>query len=217
MERVIIGFTGPGSGGKGEISKYLVGQGFTYFSLSDILREVATKYGWSHKREVLQNLGDDMRAKEGADILARMTVAKNEFKHADLVVIDSIRHPDEITFLKDFFDVKIIGVTASPETLFARMKERRRPGDPETFEEFIRMLERERGEEGSTAMQVDKCLELADRTIWNEGSKEELIQNADLALLELGIGVMRVSKEAEASKSEHEHHHDHHHHGHERH
>ena len=205
MERTIIGFTGPGSGGKGEISKYLVGQGFAYFSLSDILREVATKYKWSHSREVLQNLGDEMRAKEGADILARMTVAKNEFKHADLVVIDSIRHPDEITFLKDFFDAKIIGVTASPETLFNRMKERNRDGDPKTFDEFLMMLARESGKEGSTAMHVDKCLELADKVITNEGSKEDLIINANLALLEVGVRVMRGGIEYHGH-SGHEHH-----------
>ncbi len=211
MERVIIGFTGPGSGGKGEASEYLKGQGFVYFSLSDILREVATRYGWSHGREVLQNLGDDMRAKEGADVLARMTVTKNEFKHADLVVIDSIRHPDEINFLRDFFDAKIIGVTASPETLFGRMKNRKRPGDPETFEEFLAMQKREMGEEGSTAMQVHKCLELADKVVLNEGTKEDLIINTDLALLELGVGIMRSSKEGSS------HIHEHHHHGHEHH
>lgn len=195
MDRVIIGLTGPGSGGKGTIAKYLEGFGFSYFSLSDVIREQATKYGWGHSREVLQNLGDKMRADNGSDILARMIAEKHRFKHSDLVVIDAIRHPDEINYLREYFEAKIIGVTASPEKLFELMKARNRPGDPETFEAFLKMLERERGEEGSTVMQVDKCLRMVDTTVLNEGGADDLLINVEVALMELGVGIKRISKE----------------------
>lgn len=191
VERIIIGLTGPTAGGKGTIAKHLEEQGFVYFSLSDVIREQATKYGWRHTREVLQNLGDEMRASGGADILARMTAETSRFKHADWVVIDAIRHPDEINYLKDFFDAKIIGVTAAPEKLFELMKARGREGDPATFEEFIKVQKREQGKEGTTAMQVNRCLEMADATVWNSGDRADLIINAEVALLEVGVSVMR--------------------------
>lgn len=192
---MIIGLTGPAAGGKGTIARHLVGQGFVYFSLSDVVREQATKYGWPHTREVLQNLGDDMRAKEGADILARRISQKDEFKLANWVIIDGIRHSAEIRYFKDFFDVKIIGVTANEQKLFELMKKRDRPGDPETFEEFLKAQERESLGSGVNVMNVRQCLEMADTVVRNDGDVSDLIINTEVALLELGVRVKRASKE----------------------
>lgn len=91
------------------------------------------------------------------------------------IVIDGIRHPDEITLLRDVFpEAKLIGVDMSDETAFKRMKERKRLGDPTTFEEYLESKKRERGELGSSAMQVEECLKMTDVTIWNEGTKFDL-------------------------------------------
>lgn len=205
MERIIIGLTGPAAGGKGVVAKHLEAGGFEYFSLSDVIRAQATKYGWNHTREVLQNLGDEMRAKGGADILARLTAETSRFKHANMIVIDSIRHPDEINYLKDYFDAKIIGITASAEKLFELMSLRGRDGDPKIFEDFLMVQEREQGKEGGTAMQVNKCLEFADKLIWNDGNIEELVGKTKIILGELGINVLASPKEHEHVHREHEH------------
>ncbi len=174
-ERTIIGLTGPGAGGKGTIADMLKEKGYVYFSVSDEIRKEARKRKWSDTdRKVLQNLGDELREKEGPDVWATRVAKLNEFKHADLIVIDSIRHPAEISYFKEFFDAKIIGVTASPENLFERMRMRDREGDPKTLEDFLQMLKRENGEKGSTSMQVDECLRLADALMWNNGTKDDL-------------------------------------------
>lgn len=195
MEKIVIGLTGPSSGGKGTVGKYLESTGFKYFSLSDMLRLEATRLGLSHDRDVLQNLGDSLRAEYGPGILAFKITQMKEFQEAKLVVVDAIRHPDEINHLKETQGAKIIGITASPEKLFELMKGRKRPGDPSTFEGFLKMLSRENGEEGGSAMQVSKCLEMADVIVMNEKKEEDLLVAAELALIELGVGIKRVKGE----------------------
>jgi len=195
MERVVIGVAGDSASGKGTAAEYLVKMGFKYFSLSDRIREEAARRKWGNGRKVLQDLGDEIRANFGAEEWAKRTAQLEEFKLGDRIVIDSIRHPSEIKYLREFFEAKIIGVTASPETLFKRMRERNREGDPKTFEEFMEMQKREMGVEGSSAMQVHKCLEIADGIILNEMGNFELNREIDNLLEIWEIDIPGVGKE----------------------
>ena len=66
---MIIGLTGKNASGKGEVANYLKTKGFVYYSLSDVLREEATKRGLEHTRDNLINLGNELRKKYGANYL----------------------------------------------------------------------------------------------------------------------------------------------------
>jgi len=191
MERVVIGITGHVGAGKDEVALYLKRTGFTYISLSDFLRKISG----SDDRVILEDLGDKLRKKKGNRILAVLAGREIEKSDSRLFVINSIRHPDEIRYLWKKFGAEIIGVTTSFERMFEFSKERGRPGEPETFEKFMEMQRREMGNEGSNVMQVHKCLEMAGRVIRNDGQIEELIENTEIALLELGIGIKRVREE----------------------
>ncbi|MBI2107815.1 AAA family ATPase [Candidatus Woesearchaeota archaeon] len=68
---MIIGLTGKNASGKGEAAAYLKKKGFEYHSLSDILREEATKRGIEHARENLINLGNELRSQFGPNYLAK--------------------------------------------------------------------------------------------------------------------------------------------------
>ncbi|MEK6876346.1 MAG: AAA family ATPase, partial [Nanoarchaeota archaeon] len=65
---MIIGLTGKNAAGKGEIAKHLQDKGFVFFSLSDALRDEATRQGLDHSRETLIKLGTEMREKFGNGI-----------------------------------------------------------------------------------------------------------------------------------------------------
>ena len=67
---MIIGLTGKNAAGKGEIANYLKTKGFVYYSLSDVIREEATKRGLEHTRDNLIRLGTEMRETHGNSILA---------------------------------------------------------------------------------------------------------------------------------------------------
>lgn len=208
-ERIIIGLTGDSSKGKGSVSKILSEKGFDVFVLSDFIVEEARKMHWPHEdRKVLQNLGDNMRTRFGNDVLVQRTFQLDRFKMSDFIVIDGIRHPDEIELLKDVFpDSKVIGVDMTDETAFSRMKERNRSGDPTTIQEYKLLKLRERGEKGTSSMQVQECIDMADTVIWNEGSEEDLKKMTEQKLHDFGMEI--TTGDIEASR--------HHHHGHEHH
>lgn len=67
----IIGLTGYMGSGKGELVKLLQKRGYTYTSLSDAVRQEATKQGLDHTREHLQRVGNALRDAHGAGVLAK--------------------------------------------------------------------------------------------------------------------------------------------------
>ena len=68
---MIIGLTGKNAAGKGELAKHIQSKEFVYFSLSDVLREEATRRGLDHSRGTLINVGNELRKKFGNGILAK--------------------------------------------------------------------------------------------------------------------------------------------------
>jgi len=181
---MFLGFTGPNAAGKGEAVKYLVEkQKFIAFSLSDIIRDEAKKRGLEPTRDNLIAIGNELREKEGPQVLAKRTVAK--IKNSPQAAVDSIRNPFEIDELRaNLKNFKLIGVTADIKVRFERAKKRGRIGDGETLEEFKKKEEKENtGNE--TAQQLTKCFEKSDYKIENNGTPGELFAKIDAILAEL--------------------------------
>jgi len=175
---MIIGLTGKNAAGKGEIAEHLKNNGFVYFSLSDGLRDEATKQGLNHSRDNLIKLGTEMREKLGNEILAAKINEKiNKLQDKD-VVVDSIRNPGEIEELRKNDGFILIGVHTDAKIRFERLLKRGRAGDSKTFEEFEEHESRENNNEGS-GQQLDNCFEMADKIINSNGTIEEANNNLD--------------------------------------
>ncbi|MBN1157406.1 AAA family ATPase [Candidatus Woesearchaeota archaeon] len=174
---MIIGLTGKNASGKGEVADYLVKKGFSYFSLSDIIREEAKKQGVEENRENLIKTGNELRRKYGAGILARLTNKKLN----DNSVVDSIRNPEEIKELRKNKDFILIGIDAPVELRFKRALERGRIENAKTLSEFKAMEEKE-NLKNPVNQQLDECLGMADKTLLNDGSIEELHKKMDVIL-----------------------------------
>jgi dCMP deaminase len=167
LER-LIGLTGTNGAGKGEVAKYFVHKGYQYFSLSDWLREELKKRGQPVSRDNLIKLGNELRRLEGADILARRVMEKIKESKGP-AVIDSIRNPAEILYFRKQGSFLLIAVDAPVELRFARVQGRGRDESAQTLKEFV-AKEKEEMSEASEAQQLQKCLEMADIRIWNDGS-----------------------------------------------
>ena len=178
---MIIGLTGKNAAGKGELANHLKSKGFVYFSLSDALREEATKRGLDHSRDTLINLGNELRKKSGNGILAERINEKIKKESAEGkadFAIDSIRNPGEIEELRKNKGFLLVGVITDEKIRFQRLLKRGRLGDAATFEEFKQQEERENNDEAS-GQQLDKCLELADKHINSNGTIEEANKEFD--------------------------------------
>jgi dephospho-CoA kinase len=190
MERkIVVGLTGPIASGKEIVSKVLKEKGFEYYSLSHRVREEAKSRGLEPTRETLQNVGDSLRVKFDGAVLAQRTADIFRTIPNPLILVDSIRNPAEIEYLRQEFNAKIIGVTASEETRFQRVLARNRDSDPKTFEEFVKAARRDQGlGQEELGQQVKTCLKLSDVVIENNGTVEELVKKVNETLDKLKIG-----------------------------
>lgn len=185
MKKIVIGLVGPIASGKSEVAKYLKSLGFTYLSLSDRVREEVNTRGLALSRENLQNVGNDLRESYGGSILAQRTLELLG-EGDEPLVIDAIRNPDEVDFLREALDIDIIGITASTENrlrwYLSRAELRGEDGLSET--DFQRANDRDLGlGESDSGQQVGRCLAMADFVIPNTGSKKSLLEDVDYYLI----------------------------------
>ncbi|MBT4916856.1 AAA family ATPase [Candidatus Peregrinibacteria bacterium] len=174
---MIIGLTGPMGCGKGEVVKILEKMGFEYITLSMMVREEARERGIEEEREKLMEVGNSMRAQEGAGVLGKRALKKIQDSGHDKWVVDGIRNPAEIGSLKEGEDVHVVGVNANRELLIERILSRGRESDATEREAIVHKLDREWGVgEPEDGQQVEKCMQKVDLVIDNEGTLEELQQ-----------------------------------------
>ncbi len=171
---MIIGLTGKNAAGKGEVAAFLRDKSFYYYSLSDVIREELESKGIPVTRDTLIIAGNDMRQRFGSDILARLTLKKVDPNRN--YVIDSIRNPVEVQALKAAGNFVLFAIDAPPELRFERIRSRARENDPQTLEEFRLVEETESRNQAEHKQSIEDCQALADFTIMNEGSLEDLHQ-----------------------------------------
>jgi len=166
---MIIGLTGKIAAGKGSAVSYFVKRGFRYITISDLIKQELVKRGMELVRENYQNLGDEVRRKEGSGAwIKRMNLSENEN-----VVIDGIRNPGEVLELKKHKDFFLIAIEAPQETRYRRIVDRGKEGDKMSWDNFILMDNREIKQTDSSKMQLQECLDMADFKIENNSSIQD--------------------------------------------
>jgi len=181
---MILGLTGKNAAGKGELAIHLESKNFKYFSLSDALRDEATKQGLDHSRDTLIKLGTEIREKFGNGILAVRINEKISKLLGKDIIVDSIRNPGEIEELRKNDGFIFIGVHTDTEIRYQRLLKRGRVGDAKTLKEFKEHEDKENNDEGA-GQQLDKCLEMADTIINSNGTIEEANDDLDTYLKKL--------------------------------
>jgi dephospho-CoA kinase len=183
-----IGLTGRMASGKGEAVRILVGYGFKYVSLSDIVRREAAKVDLAVSRSRMQDIGNRLRVEGGAGVLGRMVRELILAAPEPRWVIDGIRNPAEVRELKKIGDFFLIGVDCAIPTILARMKERGRATDALSEGELRAILEREWGlGEPAGGQQVGPTLAMADFTVANDGTLADLKSRLDAVLGKIGV------------------------------
>ncbi len=176
----LIGLTGTNGAGKGEVALYLKRKGYEIFSLSDLIREELRKRRMTMTRDDLIKMGNQLREKFGADILARRIMKKIKGK----AVIDSIRNPEEVKYLKKKKGFILLAIDAPPRIRYERVKKRGREESVKSFKEFLKK-EAEEMKDFKNGQQLHSCIKLADIKIINDGSLENLYQKLEELLWNL--------------------------------
>jgi dephospho-CoA kinase len=109
-----------------------------------------------------------IRKDEGMGAVAKRLVPLVEKEGKDIVVYEGARSVEELDELRRKYDVVTIAIHASPEARFERLRRRRRSDRPRGLADFEERDNRELG------VGIAKLIALADRTVENEDSKDDL-------------------------------------------
>lgn len=175
--KLYIGLVGSLAAGKGVVADYFIKKyGFVSFSLSFIVHDELKKQGiTSFTRKTLQDIGDDLRAKGGEGALAKRAVSILEKKGSIRVIIEGIRNPGEVAFLKKQPNFVLLAVDGTRAIRFRRVLKRGKPWDPKDWKSFLKVDKRDHGDKGNAKGQrVRECMNQADYFLENNKDKDHL-------------------------------------------
>ena len=188
VDKIVIAFVGPIAVGKGTAIKLLEKKGFVSSSTSDRIREEIKKRGEEVDRYSLTKVSNELRETYGDSVLAKRTADVIENIKNKYIVIDSIRNPEEINYLREKYGIKIIALLANQKRRYEQFSNRTLNSQPMTFEAFKDLDDKELyGTLGEHTQRVSECIKMADATIENVGSIEELEEKLTEVLKNLGI------------------------------
>ncbi|MBI2632060.1 AAA family ATPase [Candidatus Pacearchaeota archaeon] len=168
---MIIGVVGPIASGKSMLSDALVKRGFIKLSFSAEVREEAAKKNILIRRKELQDLGNEMRLKEGKDYWAKRIIAK--MREGENYVVEGIRNLSEVESLRKLNNFILVAVDAPIEKRYQWIMIRGKDSDPSSLEDVKKIDARDRGEgEEAHGQQSAKCVEMADYHLSNDKTKE---------------------------------------------
>lgn len=188
---MIIGLTGRNASGKGETATFLEKKGFSYYSLSDVIREAIRAEGKELTRENLIEKGRALRSKNGTSYLAKEILRRLEPNQN--YVVDSFRHPDEVSVFRKEPNFFLVAVQADPVIRFKRIRQRGRENDPQDFKTFTHLEEIEASSATSEGQNLTATEELADFVIQNDGSRDELYDKLSALIQRLSVHMKRPS------------------------
>lgn len=178
----IVGITGTLGAGKGTIVDYLVSQkGFSHFSVRQYLTEVIEKEGLPVNRDNMVVTANRLRAKQNPAFIIQELYKMAETEGND-AVIESIRTPGEVEFLKQQGNFILLAVDADPKIRYERIKIRKSSTDYIDFETFLENEKREMSSTDPNNQNIMKCIEMADIVLTNNGSIEELYKQVETKL-----------------------------------
>ena len=178
----VIGIIGQKAAGKSLAADHLRKQGFVVYKLSTPLREEARKQGFpAPTTKMLQDIGDQWRKKYGTGILAKKVLQHAYKNFHKKVVIDGLRNPGEIKEISKLTknEALVLGITAFKKIRSKRLLGRGRPGDPNTYQEFLVLDNRDLGiGQVKSGQQVEACLEMMSKknVLTNNKDKREFVR-----------------------------------------
>jgi len=161
----------PGSG-KSVVSRALGKLAKRVVSMGDAVREEARRRGLPTDLRTMMELAQRLREERGPAAVAKLVLEMLEDEGT--YVIDGVRSLHEIDVFREFGNVIIVAVHASPRTRFSRLSTRGRRDDPKSWEEFVARDMKELG------FGIGGVIALADVMVVNEDKSPEEVANEAL-------------------------------------
>ena len=179
---VIVGITGTLGAGKGTVVDYLEHEkDFAHFSVRDYLVGEMEKRGLANNRDNMVITANDLREKNSPSFIIE-ELYKEAQSLGKNAVIESIRTPGEVEFLKKQGQFILLAVDADPEIRYRRIRQRKSSTDDVDYKTFLANEAREFTSTDPNKQNLKKCIEMADLVIPNNGSMEDLFNKLEDSL-----------------------------------
>ncbi|PIR03414.1 MAG: hypothetical protein COV60_00460 [Candidatus Magasanikbacteria bacterium CG11_big_fil_rev_8_21_14_0_20_43_7] len=139
MSKLILGITGEMATGKTTITEYITKHhGGISFRFSTMLRDIAQRIHVEESRENLQALSTVLRAEFGDDLMSNVIAKDVEKAQGDIIIVEGIRRPSDVTYLKKLSGFHLIGIAVDMRTRYERIIQRNENPDDQskTWEAF---------------------------------------------------------------------------------
>jgi len=170
---MIIGIAGTIGSGKGTVVEYLqTKKGFAHYSASGLLRIILEERGETVDRDGYSRTAEELRAKDSGGVPKAVYDRIQEDK-VENAIIEAIHSPGEAAFIKSVGGI-MFGVDADIETRYERISKRGSEKDAVSFGKFLEQSKREDEKGEGFAHDIQGAIKMADYTINNNGTLEEL-------------------------------------------
>lgn len=176
---ILIGITGTIGSGKGTVVDYLVEKrGFTHYAVRDYLTQEIERRGMPVDRTSMRAVANELRAQHEPAYVVKKLYEQSVRDGKERIIIESVRNIGEAEFLKSK-GAFLLAVDADQRIRYERVQSRRSPTDQVDFETFMHHEEREMKPEGPHDMNVRGVMALADATVLNNTTLEELFVHVE--------------------------------------
>ena len=178
---MIIGITGTDGAGKGTVVEHLVQKGFTHYSARTFILAEIKRQGLPETRNQMRLTANDLRKQHGNEFVIKQAYEKAVAEGVKNIIIESVRALAEAKYLKAQGGV-LLAVDADVELRYERVQARRSESDQVTFQEFVKHEGLEKNDPDPNGMQKAAVVAMADYTILNNSTVEDLYVQVDAFL-----------------------------------
>lgn len=176
MDKIIIGLVGEAAAGKGTVAAYLVEKyGAKTFAFSTAMKDCVKRLHLPLSRENLTAFSELTRKTYGEDLYAKVVAEDCREAAGDMLVVDGIRRPADVTNLKTLPGFHMLYVTAPVEVRWqrARLRGEKATEANMTLEEF------KKEELLPTEVEIKTIGGGAEFTVDNSGKMDELYTSTE--------------------------------------
>ncbi|MBN2637894.1 MAG: AAA family ATPase [Bacteroidales bacterium] len=181
----VIGITGTLGAGKGTIVDYLIEKkGFAHFSVRQFLIEEIEKHGLPVNRDTMTTTANEIRKEHDPAYIIKV-LYDQALQKGQNAIIESIRTPGEVEFLKNQGVFYLFAVDADPKVRYGRIVTRASETDHVDYETFLSNEKREMTTSDPNKQNLARCIEMADYRFNNNGSQTKLYTAIDNVLKDM--------------------------------